>query len=123
MIRSTATPACDLHRVVRPMFMISKEAIARVMSLKDKLSDTHKSAECIADVENMITAKESILARAEWGSCCGNICSLVHRLEGEIQMLHAILGLLREGDSRAAAVLDDYIALIQDGYTPEPDHW
>ncbi len=104
------------------MFMISREAMGRVMSLKDRLSDPRKTAECIPDVETMIAEKESILARAEWGSCCGNISSLVHRLEGEIQTLHNILGLLREGDSRAAAVLDDYIALIQDGYTPEPDH-
>jgi len=93
------------------------------MSLKDRLSDPGRMAECIADVETMITEKESVLARAEWGSCCGNIRSLADRLEGEVQMLLSILGLLREGDSRAAAVLDDYIALLQDGYAPEPECW
>ncbi len=104
------------------MFMISREAIGSVMSLKDRLSDPRKMGECIPDVETMIAEKESILARAEWGSCCCNINSLVHRLEGEIQMLHTILGLLRKGDSRVATVLDEYIALIQEGYTLEPDH-
>lgn len=122
-VRNTASRAQNLHRVIRPMFMISKETVVRVMSLKDKLSDPRKTAECIADVENMIEAKESILARAEWGSCCGNICSLVPRIENEIQMLHTILGALRQGDTKAATVLDDYIAFMEEGYTPEPDRW
>jgi len=105
------------------MFMISREAMGRVISLKDRLGDPRKTAECIADVENMIAAKESMLARAEWGSCCGSICSLAPRLEHEIQMLHNILGLLKEGNAKAATVLDDYITSMQDGYTPEPKHW
>lgn len=105
------------------MFMISREAMARVMSLKDKLGDPRERAECIADVEDMVAAKEAMLARAEWGSCCGNICSLAPRLEHEIHMLHRILAHLEEGSERAATVLDEYIALMQEGYTREPDHW
>jgi len=105
------------------MFIISKEAMEGVMSLKDKMADPQKKAECIADVENMIETKESLLARAEWGSCCGNICNLVPRIDNEIQMLRSILGLLREGSTQAASLLDDYIALVQEGYRPEPDHW
>ena len=105
------------------MFMISTEAMSHIMSLKGKLRDPTKTADCIADVENMIATKESILARAEWGSCCGHICSLVPRLEHEIQMLHAILGHLKDDDEKAATVLDGYITLMQEGYTPEPDHW
>ncbi len=96
--------------------------MAHIMSLKDKLGDPGKTAECIADVENMIAAKESMLAKAEWGSCCGNICSLTHRLESEIQMLQTVLGQLKDDSEKAAAILDDYIALIQESYTPEPDH-
>jgi len=105
------------------MFIISKEAMKGVLSLKDKMADPQKKAECIADVENMIETKESILARAEWGSCCGNICNLVPRIDNEIQMLRSILGLLREGSPQAASLLDDYVALVQEGYRPEPDHW
>ncbi|TET57947.1 MAG: hypothetical protein E3J50_00650 [Dehalococcoidia bacterium] len=105
------------------MFIISKEAMEGVMSLKDKMADPQKKVECIADVENMIETKESLLARAEWGSCCGNICNLVPRIDNEIQMLRSILGLLREGSTQAASLLDDYVALVQEGYRPEPDHW
>ena len=105
------------------MFMISKETMDSVMSLREKIADPGKRAECIADVENMIKMKESHLARAEWGSCCGNICNLVPQIDSELQMLHNILEVLRKGDStKTASLLEDYIAFLQKNYSPEPDH-
>jgi hypothetical protein len=106
------------------MLMISKEAMHSVMSLKEKLADPEKRAECIADVENMIKIKESHLARAEWGSCCGNICNLASQIDSELQMLQNTLEVLRKGDStKASSLLEDYIALLQKNYIPEPEHW
>ena len=106
------------------MFMISKETMNSVMSLREKIADPGKRAECIADVENMIKMKESHLARAEWGSCCGNICNLVPQIESELQMLQNTLEILRKGDStKASSLLEDYIAFLQKNYSPEPDHW
>ena len=106
------------------MFMISKEAMNSVMSLKEKIADPKKRAECIADVENMIKMKESHLARAEWGSCCGNICNLASQIDSELQMLNNTLEVLRKGDSaKASSLLEDYIALLQKNYSPEPEHW
>ena len=105
------------------MLMISKEAMESVMSLRGKIADPEKKAECIADVENMITIKQSHLARAEWGSCCGNICNLAPQMDSELQMLQKILEVLREDSTRAASLLDDYIAFLQENYRPEPDHW
>jgi hypothetical protein len=106
------------------MFMISKETMDSVMSLREKISDPKKKAECIADVENMIKMKESHLARADWGSCCGNICNLVPQIESELQMLQNTLEALKKGDSaKASSLLEDYIALLQKNYTPEPEHW
>jgi hypothetical protein len=105
------------------MFMISKETMNSVMSLREKIADPGKRAECIADVENMIKIKESHLARAEWGTCCGNICNLVPQIDSELQMLHNILEVLRKGDStKTASLLEDYIAFLQKNYSPEPDH-
>jgi hypothetical protein len=105
------------------MFMISKETMNSVMSLREKIADPGKRAECIADVENMIKMKESHLARAEWGTCCGNICNLVPQIDSELQMLHNILEVLRKGDStKAVSLLEDYIAFLQKNYSPEPDH-
>ena len=105
------------------MFMISKETMDSVMSLRERIADTDKRAECIADVENMIKMKESHLARADWGTCCGNIGNLVPQIESEIQMLRNILEVLRNGDSpEAASLLEDYILSLQKNYSPEPDH-
>jgi len=105
------------------MFMISKETMNNVMALREKMVDPVKKAECIADLEDMIKTKESHIARADWGTCCGDICSLVPQLESEIQMLQNILEALRNGDrTKAASLLEDYISLLQKNYTPEPDH-
>jgi len=105
------------------MLMISKEAMESVMSLRGKIADPEKKAECIADVENMITIKQSHLARADWGSCCGNICNLAPQMDSELQMLQKILEALREDSTKAASLLEDYIAFLQENYRPEPDHW
>lgn len=105
------------------MFMISKESMNSVMSLREKIADPDKRAECIADVENMIRSKESHLARADWGTCCGNIGNLVPQIESEIQMLQNILEVIRNKDStKAASLLEDYISFLQKNYSPEPDH-
>ena len=105
------------------MFMISKETMNSVMSLREKIADPEKRAECITDVENMIKMKESHLARADWGTCCGNICNLVPQIESELQMLQNTLDVLREEDStKAVSLLEDYIAFLKKNYNPEPDH-
>ena len=105
------------------MLMISKEAMESVMSLRGKIAEPEKKAQCIADVENMITIKQSHLARADWGSCCGNICNLAPQIDSELQMLQNILEVLKEDSTRAASLLEDYIAFLQENYRPEPDHW
>jgi hypothetical protein len=106
------------------MLIISKEAVHSAMSLKKKIANPEKRAECIADVENMIKIKESHIARAELASCCGNICNLVPQIESELQMLQNILEVLRNGDStKAPSLLEDYIAFLQENYSPQPDHW
>jgi hypothetical protein len=106
------------------MFMISKETMNSVMSLREKIAEPGKRAECIADVEDMIKMKESHIARADWGTCCGNICNLVPQIESEIQMLQNILEVLRNKDNtKAASLLEDYISFLQKNYSPEPEHY
>ena len=105
------------------MFMISRESMNSVMSLREKMADPEKRAECITAVENMIKMKEPHLARADWGTCCGNIGNLVPQIESEIQMLQNTLDVLRAEDStKAASLLEDYILFLQKNYSPEPDH-
>jgi len=105
------------------MFMISKETMNSVMALRGKIADPWKTTDCIADVEDMIEMKESHMARADWGTCCGDICGLVPQIESEIQMLRSILDVLRNKDHRkAASLLEDYISFLQKNYSPEPEH-
>jgi len=106
------------------MFMLSKEAMNSVMSLRDKVSDPKKKAECVAELENMIRMKEAHLTRADWGSCCGNIRNLAPQIESELGVLQSILETLKSKDGRKARPLvDDYIASLQKNYVPEPEHW
>jgi len=106
------------------MFMISRETMQSVMSLREKMADPKKGSQCIADVENMIEMKESHLARAEWGSCCGNIRNLAPQIDGELQVLQNTLEALKKKDNpKASSLLEDYIALLKKSYTPEPEHW
>lgn len=104
--------------------MISRETIDSVMSLRERIADPEKKALCIADLETMIRTKESHLARAEWGSCCGNICNLASQIDGELKILQNTLEALIEGDfDKAICLLDDYIAILKRNYSQEPDHW
>ncbi|MDH4068636.1 MAG: hypothetical protein OEU97_06905 [Dehalococcoidia bacterium] len=104
--------------------MLSKETMNSVMSLKEKISDPKRRAECIAEVEDMIKMKESHLARADWGSCCGNIRNLAPQIEGELHVLQNTLEALKKKDSpKASSLLDEYIAMLKKNYTPEPEHW
>ena len=106
------------------MLMIGREAINSVMSLKGDIADPAKRRACIARIDNMIAMKESHLARAEWGSCCGSICTLAPQIDSELQMLRNVLEALRSGDSaKASSLLDDYVAFLHRNYAPEPEHW
>ncbi len=107
------------------MLMISKEAMESVISTKEKLANPEKKAECIADIENMIEIKQSHLYRADWGSCCGNICNLVPQIEAEIEMLQDTLNAMQEGSGdKASSLLENYIAFLEKNYEPEhPNCW
>ena len=105
------------------MLIISKESMHSVMSLREKIADPEKRAACIADLENMIDIKESHHARAEWSSCCSNMCNLTSQMDSELHMLQNILEALKgEDNTKAVSLLEDYIVSLQKNYIPEPDH-
>ena len=106
------------------MFILSKEALNDVTSLREKMANPKNGVKCVAEVEKMIKTKESHLARADWGACCGNIGNLSPQLETELQMLQETLKVLQTGDNtKAISLLDDYITFLHKNYTPEPEHW
>jgi len=100
--------------------MISKEAMESVIAIKQKLANPEKRAECMADIEKMIETKQSHLWRAEWGSCCGNICNLVPQMDHEIGILQDALDAMKAGSNiRAASLIEDYIAFLEKYYEKE----
>jgi len=106
------------------MLIIGRETMDRLMSFSASMADPNKKAGCIADLEDLIVMKESHLARAEWGSCCGNVAHLAAQIDTELTMLRAVLGSLMSGDSaKASSMFDDYIALVRRNYQPEQDRW
>ena len=103
------------------MLMISREAIESIIAIKEKLANSKKKAECIADIEKTIEMKQSHLWRADAGSCCANFCGLSSQFESEIQILQGVLDALKEDDnSKAAARLEDYLDFLGKSYEPEP---
>ena len=102
------------------MLMISKETIESIIATKEKLANPEKKEECIADIENMIEIKQAHLWRADAGSCCVNVCSLVPQLDSEIGILQDALDALRDGDdSKAISLLQDYVTFLQKNYEIE----
>ena len=107
------------------MVMISREVVESVNAVKENLTHPEKGAECIADVENMIETKKAHLWRADCGSCCGNVCSLVPQIDAEIEFLQNVLDALKVGDAKkAASSLGDYAVFLEKHYEIEhPNYW
>jgi len=102
------------------MLIISRETVESVMATRQKMANPAKKAECIADIEKMIEIKESHLWRAEWPSCCTNICGLATQIESELGMLQDTLNAMKEGDDgKAASLLEDYLNFMEKNYELE----
>jgi hypothetical protein len=95
----------------------AREAITAV---KQKLAKPEKKAECVADIEKMIGIKQSHVWRADLGSCCGNICNISSQIEIEIGILKDAVDAVKGGDnSKAASLLENYLAFVEEHYKDE----
>jgi len=103
------------------MLMISREAIESIIATKQKLTNREKKVDCIADIEKMIEIKQSHIWRADgFSPCCGNVCGLVPLFEAEIGILQDALNAIKESDGdKAAALLEDYLAFLEENYESE----
>lgn len=93
-----------------------------VIAIKHKLCDPEKKSECIADIERIVDVRQSHLWRADSLSpCCGGaICNLAAQFEAEIEILGDVLEALKGShDSKAATLLEDYLAFLQKSYRSE----
>lgn len=103
------------------MLMIDKESIREnIAAIKEKLANPGEKAKCIADIENMVDIKQSHIWRADFGSCCGNICNISSQIGMEIEILQDALDAIKMGDSiKAAILLEDYLAFVEEHYKNE----
>lgn len=103
------------------MLMVDKERVrGTIAAIKEKLANAQRKAECIADIENMIDIKQAHIWRADVGSCCGNVCNISSLIGMEIGILQdAIEAIQREDTGKAAALLENYVAFIEENYQNE----
>jgi hypothetical protein len=93
-----------------------------VIAIKHKLCHPEKKSECIADIERIVDVKQAHLWRADSLSpCCGGtICNLAAQFQAEIEILGDVLNGLKGGhNSKAATLLEEYLAFLQKSYKSE----
>jgi len=93
------------------MFVITRE---KIEALKERLSDSGEASQCLEDVKKILEIKETLLWRAEVGTCCAGPYLPV-RLFGEVQLLESTLQALEAGDNtRAALLFEDFASQAKD---------
>jgi hypothetical protein len=93
-----------------------------VIAIRRKLFDPEKKSECIADIERIVDVKQAHLWRADSLSpCCGGTtCNLAAQFQAEIEILGGVLKGLKAGhNSKAATLLEEYLALLEKSYSSE----
>ncbi len=69
-------------------FIINAE---RVKAIRKKLTDAAGAEEARADIKKMLEIKQTLLWRADAGTCCGSLCNIATYLAHEITILENIL--------------------------------
>lgn len=94
------------------MLIISRETIDRV---KDKILNPATRLESIQDIKRMLEIKETLLWRADAGTCCDPDASkLRNLLTREVELLGKALAALEQGeDAKAISWLEDYSLLLE----------
>jgi hypothetical protein len=104
------------------LFEKKKMLIVNVDSIKatrQKLADPAKTQEAIADIQKMIEIKQTLLWRADAGTCCGSLCNIASFLAREISVLENALNALGKGDrNEAIRSLEEYQQILESN--PEP---
>ena len=92
-------------------FIINAE---RVKAIRKKLTDPVKTDEACADIKKMLEIKQTLLWRADAGTCCGSLCNIATSLAHEITILENILSAVINGDKTDAVwALKEYEQLLE----------
>jgi hypothetical protein len=103
------------------MLMIDKKGVREdISTVKEKLANHKKKAECITDIEKMIDMKQSHVWRADMGSCRGSICNISSQIEMEMGILQdAVEAVKGDDNSKAGLLLENYLAFMEEHYENE----
>ena len=92
------------------MFVITRE---KIKTLKERLSDPDEAEQCLEDVKKVLEIKETLLWRAEVGSCCAGP-GLAPRLFEEVRLLEATANALKEGNiTKASLLFEDFASRVE----------
>lgn len=90
-----------------------------VKATRNKLADPARTEEAIADIKKMIEIKQTLLWRADAGTCCGSLCNIASFLSREITILENALNALGKGDkAEATRSLEEYQRILESQNEP-----
>ena len=90
-----------------------------VKATRQKLADPARAQEAIADIKKMIEIKQTLLWRADAGTCCGSLCNIASFLSREISVLENALNALGKNDkAEAIRSLEEYQHILESKNEP-----
>ena len=103
------------------MLIVNKDS---VKATRQKLEDSGKIQDAVNDVKKMLEIKQTLLWRAEYGTCCGSLCNITSFLVRETAILEKALVALEQNDkSEAARLLKEYENILEASNEPgQPEH-
>jgi hypothetical protein len=82
---------------------------SRINKTIQKLKDPLKIQEAIVDIKKMIEIKQTLLWRADAGTCCGSLCNIATSLSREITLMEQSLNAINKDDKiDAIRILEEY---------------
>ena len=103
------------------MIIINKDTVEDLIK---KLNDPAGDKDVYADVKNMLEIKQTLLWRADAGTCCGSLESVASFIARETIILENTLAALGKGDrSEAIRLLQEYKQILESDNEPsQPRH-
>jgi len=103
------------------LIIINKDTVEALIK---KLDDPGRDKDVSADVKNMLEIKQTLLWRADAGTCCGSLESVASFIARETIILENTLAALGRGDkSEAVRLLQEYKQILETNNEPiQPRH-
>ena len=88
--------------------------VERVKAIRQKLTEPARIQEARADIKKMLEIKQTLLWRADAGTCCGSLCNIATSLSREIVILENAFNALEKGEkSKTIQALEEYEHLLE----------